>query len=117
MIERRPVIMIYTFRPDSNVIKEVCAGMEEEGVFYQLNSRDDIGSGADDSERASLLAWQAAYDSVLGSGVGICRNAVALQMKGLKRGLNVESYQSPTAIQSRKIGSNAARAVKRQPLK
>ena len=34
MIIKRPSIFIYTHQADPAVLKEVCAGIEEEGVFY-----------------------------------------------------------------------------------
>lgn len=35
MVIKKPTIYIYAFRPDAAILKEVCAGMEEEGVFYR----------------------------------------------------------------------------------
>ena len=36
MIIKKPSIFIYIHKPDSLVLKEVCAGIEEEGVFYEI---------------------------------------------------------------------------------
>ena len=36
MIAKRPSVFIYTNRPDSAVLKEICAGIEENGVFYEI---------------------------------------------------------------------------------
>ena len=63
MIIKRPSIFIYTNEPDRDFLREVCAGIEEEGVFYEIIP----GEAADLDE----LAYDAANDSMLGSGVGI----------------------------------------------
>ena len=36
MVIKRPGIFIYTFQPDRAVLKEICAGMEEEGIFFEV---------------------------------------------------------------------------------
>ena len=109
MIVKRPSIFIYTNAPAPDCLKEVCAGIEEEGVFFEVFER----------EKADLdtLAFDAAGDSMLGSGIGICGNHVALQMKGIAKGKNVESYHMPTSADCRKIGANSVRAIKKMPLK
>ena len=63
MIIKRPSIFIYTHEADPAVLKEVCAGIEEEGVFYDTTEMPD--------ECMEKLAYKAARDSMLGSGVGI----------------------------------------------
>ena len=109
MIIKKPTIFIYTFRPDPGVLKEICAGMEEEGVFYEIAGQTDTTLDA--------LAWNAANDSMLGCGIGICEQEIALQIKGLKLGHNVEYYCCPSAQDSRRLGANGARAVKKQALR
>ena len=52
-----------------------------------------------------------------GCGIGLCENDVVLQLKGLPMGRNVESYSYPTKEQSRTLGANAARAIKKQALR
>ena len=63
------------------------------------------------------LAYKAARDSMLGSGVGIFGTAVCLKMRGLEKGRNIESYLTPTSAQCRNIGANSARAIKKLPFK
>ena len=109
MIVKRPSIFIYTNAPDSDCLKEVCAGIEEEGVFFEIFERETVD--------LDTLAFDAAGDSMLGSGIGICGDHVALQMKGITKGKNIESYSMPTSVECRKIGANSARAIKRMPLK
>ena len=109
MIIKKPSIFIYVNGADTGVLKEICAGIEEEGVFYDIR----------EMEAASLdeLAWNAANDSMLGSGIGIAGGAVALQMRGIEKGRNIEAYQQPTQEQGRKLGANSARAIKKLAFK
>lgn len=109
MIIKKPSIFIYTHHPDTAILKEICAGMEEEGVFYEINEQSK--SNLDE------LAWHAANDSMLGSGIGLSGQNAALQMRGIRIGHNIESYQKPTKEQCRKLGANSARAIKKQAFK
>lgn len=109
MIIKRPSIFIYTHNADPAVLKEVCAGIEEEGVFYDVTEMPD--------ECMEKLSYKAARDSMLGSGVGIFGTAVCLKMRGLEKGRNIESHLHPTKAQCRSIGSNSARAIKKLPFK
>ena len=109
MIIKRPSIFIYTHEADPAVLKEVCAGIEEEGVFYDTAEMPD--------ECMEKLAYKAARDSMLGSGVGIFGTAVCLKIRGLEKGRNIESYLTPSRAQCRNIGANSARAIKKLPFK
>lgn len=109
MIIKRPSIFIYTHEADPSVLKEVCAGIEEEGVFYDISEMPD--------ECMEKLAFKAARDSMLGSGIGIFGTAVCLKMRGLEKGRNIESYLTPDKAQCRNAGSNSARAIKKLPFK
>ena len=77
MISRRPSIFIYTSQPDMDFLREIRAGIEEEGVFCEVFPRE----GAD----LDTLAYEAANDSMLGSGIGLCGVDAAMQMRGLKK--------------------------------
>ena len=109
MIIKKPSIFIYTNEPDTIVLKEICAGIEEEGIFYEILKMP--------AASPHELAWDAANDSMLGSGIGVKRTFIALQMRGLQKGHSVESYEHPDKEQSRKLGSNSARAIKKQSFK
>ncbi len=109
MMVKKPSIFIYTASPDAAVLKEVCAGIEEEGVFYELTETNLDG--------LSELAWHAANDSMLGSGIGVKGTAVELQMRGMQKGKPIESYDSPSKEQCRKLGANSARAIKKMSFK
>ena len=75
MIANKPSIFIYVNDPDRIYMEEICAGIEEEGVLYTVVKREETN--------ASRLASEAANDSMLGSGLGICGSQVVMQMKGL----------------------------------
>ena len=34
MVVNKPTINIYTREPDEDLLREICAGIEEEGVLY-----------------------------------------------------------------------------------
>ena len=108
MVMNRPTIFIYTNQPDRAVLKEICAGIEEEGIFFEIFERS--------VREVNELAWQAAQDSMLGSGLGICGMDAAFSMRGLTRKRCVEICLNPGREQCRRLGRNSARAIKRQPL-
>ena len=109
MIVNRPSIYIYVNKPDKNILREIYSGIEEEGVFYEIIERTDSD--------LNQLTYDAANDSMLGSGIGITGNRVAFQIRGVKLGKNVEQYEAPTPENSRKLGANSARAIKKQSFK
>jgi len=109
MIVKKPSIFIYVNNPDADYLRNVCAGIEEEGVFFEIFQKDYAD--------LDTLAHCAANDSMMGSGIGICRNSVALQMKGIQKGKNIENYDMPKLDECRKIGANSARIIKKMPLK
>ncbi len=109
MIVKRPSIFIYTNSPNENYIKQICAGIEEEGVFFEVFERD--------TSDLDTLAMDAANDSMMGSGIGVSKSDIALQMKGVAKGKNIEMYSSPTLVQCRNMGANSARVIKKMALK
>lgn len=109
MISRRPSIFIYTHRPDPDFLREIRAGIEEEGIFSEAFEKDETDAGR--------LAFQAAADSMLGSGIGLSEVDAALQMKGLQNGKNVEFRHMPTYEQCRAMGADSARIIKKLGLK
>ena len=63
------------------------------------------------------LTWSAANDSMLGSGIGLKENSAAFLIRGLKLGKNIAYYAYPTKEESRMLGMNSARAIKKQTFK
>ncbi len=109
MIVNKPSIFIYVNNPNNDYLKQICAGVEEEGVFYEVFEKD--------TEALDNLAYDAANDSMMGSGIGIFQNTIALQMKGIPKGRNVQNFAAPTLEDCRKIGANSARIIKKMALK
>ena len=107
MVINKPTVFIYTCQPDRMVLKEICAGMEEEGIFFEVFEKNET--------ELSLLASQAAEDSMLGSGIGVLGMDAAFSMKWLppRRCVGICGNGSRRAL--RRLGQAAARAVKRQP--
>ena len=107
MLAKRPSIYIYVNAPAKELLREVCAGIEEEGIFLEVTEKEisDI----------ELLTYEAARDSMLGSGVGICGNKVGFQVKGLAQGTFISYYDNPASVEGRNLGKNSARAVKKLP--
>lgn len=108
MIVNKPTIIIYTMDPDEDYLREVCAGIEEEGVLYQVQSQE----GSLDE-----LAFLAAKESILGSGIGIVGKRLAMQMQRIPKGKNVFELHAPMFWQCRNLGANSARAIKKMPFK
>lgn len=108
MVVNKPSVLIYADHADEDYLKEVCAGIEEEGVLYEV-----IPSQGELDE----LAYRAAEESMLGSGIGICQRRLAMQMRQLPRGRNVFELNQPMFWQCRALGANSARAVKKMPFK
>ena len=108
MVINRPTIIIYCKDADKDLLREVCAVIEEEGVLYQTEEREgDLDS----------LAFDAAKESMLGSGVGILGKRLAMQMEHVPKGKNVFELDSPAFWQCRNLGANSARAIKKMPFK
>jgi hypothetical protein len=97
----------------NDLIFHILCGLEEEGIPFQMQERPQ---GA-----AALLAREAARSSSLNVGIGVDSSTyeVALHHRDLADGaplftLSREEYQSPVTL--RRLGVNAARLVKADPL-
>lgn len=108
MVANKPTIVIYTNDPDQYFLHEICSGIEEEGLLYEIHER---------SGELDALAHEAAQDSMLGSGIGMSGQRIAMQMRGLPKGHNVFELNRPRFWQCRNLGANSARAVKKMPFK
>lgn len=109
MIARKPSINIYCHCEEKKILCEICAGIEEEGVFFEIVQIQE--------KNAEMLAYEAANTSILGVGIGIFERTAVFTAKGMRFGASIEYYDDPCAEQCRKMGSNSARIVKRNPLK
>ncbi len=109
MIVQKPSIYVYVSDPDPICLRNVCAGIEEEGVLYQIS----MEQGTD----LRRLAANAAESSVLGSGVAIVGSQVALQLRGCPWEKPVFWLTEATAEAARSVGADSARAIKKLPFK
>ena len=109
MIIKKPSIYVYINEPASDLLREICSGIEEEGIFYEVIQREN--------KDMETLAFDAANNSMLGSGIGIVGRKAGFQLKGLKKETPVFSFIDPTLKEARILGMNSARALKKQPFK
>lgn len=100
----KPTIMIYAKQANSNLLKEILCGIEEEELFYTLQ----VVHGPENKE---ALAKMAALSSLLGVGVGIVEETACLVTKST---LEYPPIYTATgsANEGRRLGKNAARFVK-----
>lgn len=95
---------------DAHALRQVLAGLEEEGVPAVV----DTGA-ADD---CVALAERAAERSSLEVGVGIAADGLCLTHRALRRRPPLEHVADPAvASQARRLGHDAARLVTGIPLK
>ncbi len=109
MIAKKPTILIYTVRPDAALLRELCAGMEEEGVLYELVPAT-VGE-------LSVLARAASLSSTLGTGLALCERSAALYTRGAPDSVPVLLRENMTEDVARALGQSAARLIKKMPLK
>lgn len=112
MLAKKPEIIILCNRASQILKREICAGIEEEGLLYQVRE----SSVSDD---AAALAREAATDSILETGIGICLEEAVLTFEKLpaeKPLFTVRQTDQETGREiARLLGKNAARLVKKQP--
>lgn len=98
--------------PDASAeaLRQLQYGMEEEGIPWENGTK----SGAD----ALALAWEAAQASRLEVGVGLDAQSLILHFSKLEREQPLFRIPAQSAYgQMRALGANAARLVKKLPLK
>lgn len=106
----KPSILIYVEKRfyTADVITELTVGIEEEGIPYSVEVREDT---------ALNNAYHASRDSRLGTGIGVS-DEVIIHYEKLKK--EAPLFRKDTAekeISFRNLGCNAARLVKRVPFK
>lgn len=90
-------------------LKELLYGLEEEGIPWEKDTK----AGGD----ALSLAWEAAQASRLGVGVGVDGQSVVLHFNKLEREQPLYRIPARSIGLARVLGANAARLVKKLPLK
>lgn len=115
MIVKKPTIVIYTHHADTPLCQELCAGVEEEGILYEI-----IPWTAADADQLSRLACEA---SILGVGIGVREREISLHIRGMNpvHGANDTTslffYRQADAKVARQLGTNAARVIKKVPFR
>lgn len=109
MIARKPTILIFTVRPDEVLLREMCAGIEEEGVLYEVIAQL--------SGEAATLAAAASNVSVLGVGIALAGRSIALHIKGMTDKSPLLGFADATPELARDTGANGARVIKKLPLR
>lgn len=108
---RKPLIHFYCApQADRGLLREVELGMEEEGIPWKLTQQAD---GC-----ALELAWEAAKSSNLEVGIGADGQELVLHYNKLELEqplFRISAQAGP--VQARALGANAARLVKKLPLK
>ena len=94
--------------PDT-ALKQLLYGLEVSGIPWE--------SGTTDGADALALAWEAAQASRLEVGLGLDRQFVVLHYSKLDQGRPLYRVPARQADQVRALGANAARLVKKLPLK
>lgn len=100
-----PYIVISYFQADMAVLKEVKAGIEEEGCLYLVSISDQ------DKDSLSL-SYEASRQSSLGLGIGLRHKNVKISVRQQLDPVYIETNMDP-----RRIGQNAARLIKGKPLR
>ncbi len=109
----RPSILVYVEKQQESLLKEILAGIEEEGIPYDLIKKPIEKKGF--IEKVYLLT----HKSRMGIAVGITESRVVLHYNKLKEDkplldIKLNFYEKEKA---RIIGSNAARLYKTMPFK
>ncbi len=97
--------------PDAapSALRQLTYGMEEEGIPWEQGSRQGMD--------ALAMAWEAAQASRLEVGLGLDRQFAVLHYSKLGQERPLYRVPARQADQVRALGANAARLVKKLPLK
>ncbi|GKX28170.1 glycerol dehydratase [Vallitalea longa] len=109
MENRRPEIHVCYSKQNKRYVKDILAGIEEEGLFsycYETREFDPI-----------VTAYRAAESSLLGVGVSAVGNHVVLHVSNLKSDEPLLKMNITDLSDYRGLGSNAARYVKGIPFR
>ena len=106
---KRPVIKVFVTKTSECFLKEVLAGIEEEGVLCEVET-SEYGSSRE-------LATKAASSSILETGIGIDEEFASITICKLPKDNPLQSYSCLNKNKLRLAGSNAARIIKGMPLK
>lgn len=109
----KPVIKVFNLKDavHSYFIREIVLGIEEEGLPYSVEAKDQY-------DTAKELAYKAAEASHLGVGIGITDKQIAIHTNKLKEDQPLFCVRMTDDEEVlRAMGANAARLIKRMPFK
>ena len=106
----KPTIRVL-MSPDAppSALRQLAYGMEEEGIPWEESTKEGMD--------ALALAWEGAQASRLEVGLGVDRQFVVLHYSKLNQDQPLYRVPARQTNQVRVLGSNAARMVKKLPLK
>lgn len=95
----------------AKALREICAGIEEEGIHSQTIALERTN--------ATALAYEAASRSSLSVGVGVAQGELCIHVPALPADAPLERRTASSGDRAcqRHIGHNAARLAKAMPLK
>lgn len=106
---KKPVINVYETNAEKELLKEVLAGIEEEGALYEVYRIDEA--------EVEVLAYAAASQSLLETGIGLNGEFVCVNITKMPVYMPLLKYSTYNRANLRLAGSNAARFVKGIPFK
>lgn len=120
MIGNKPCIYIYSADENLRILSEIEAGLEEEGIPYQVVSLSNYELERLDGLTGTLLhsmVRESAEHGIFSCGIAIWKEQIVLSMVSQGKNHILDEYRIPTHEEARRLGSNAARCVKRIPLR
>lgn len=109
-LEKPSIHLLYAHDCGDEALFQLRHGMEEEGIPWKEDGRL--------SEDAIELAWEAAQASRLDVGIGLTRDLVVLHFAKLLKEVPLFCISRQADLELvRMLGANAARLVKKMPLK
>lgn len=107
-MDKRISVYIYTNNPLPEAIREIAAGIEEEGVLYEVFQHTESS--------LDVLTYNASCESLLGCGIGVIGDKAKMQLSSLPKGNEISSVDNFDKLEYRRLGSNTARLVKKKAL-
>ena len=108
MLAKKPEIILFTNTTNTQLIREICAGIEEEGLLYRCAEN----TGAD----ALHMAMEAAKEATIGVGIGVAGARAVLMHESLEPEKPLFVLEDGDREKARSLGKNAARFIKKMPL-
>ena len=108
MLAKKPEIILFTNTTNTQLIREICAGIEEEGLLYRC-----VESVETD---AIHMAVEASKEATIGVGIGVSGARAVLTHESLKPEKPLFVLQDGDREKARSLGKNAARFIKKMPL-